>query len=395
MSQSLVERYDERIAGMLSCYATLGSWSRERRVIGKAEMTGGEANPRFIVTSLKRSEAGARHLYENTYCARGNMENRIMECQLHLFADRTSTATMQANQLPPMVCLDGLCVALRLAPHRIAAHARSGFEIVARVAGQLKIYDSRGKETGVDAARPAGSLPAGVRRGKTRYRFAGLSRHKNCHLEDAPMIYEVRTYTLRPGTLAEFEERYAKRLPLREKHSKLGAFWHTEVGPLNQVIHVYPYDDLQQRTAVRSAMAQDTALQQLPGGRDLIAAQEAEIVIPAPFMRPLGSRDYGAGNIYEMRSYTFAPGDIPKVLDGWAKAIEAREQFSPLAACWTSELGGLNKFVHTWVYKDLNERARVREASRKPGGQWPPQTGVRPIRQENKLLIPAAFSPVR
>ena len=66
------------------------------------------------------------------------------------------------------------------------------------------------------------------------------------------MIYEVRTYTLRPGTVAEFEERFAKRLPLREKHSKLGAFWHTEFGPLNQVIHVYPYDDLQQRTAVRA-----------------------------------------------------------------------------------------------------------------------------------------------
>jgi hypothetical protein len=192
------------------------------------------------------------------------------------------------------------------------------------------------------------------------------------------MIYEVRTYTLRPGTIAEFEERFAKRLALREKHSKLGAFWRTEVGPLNQAIHVYPYDDLQQRTAVRSAMAGDTALQQLPGGRDLIAAQESEIMIPAPFMRPLGSRDYGSGNIYEMRTYTFAPGDIPKVLDGWAKAIEARERFSPLAACWTSELGGLNKFVHTWVYKDLNERARVREESRRPGGQWPPQTGVRP-----------------
>ena len=71
------------------------------------------------------------------------------------------------------------------------------------------------------------------------------------------MIYEVRTYTLRPGTLAEFEERYAKRLPLREKHSKLGAFWHTEFGPLNQVIHVYPYDDPQHRTRVRTAMAQD------------------------------------------------------------------------------------------------------------------------------------------
>ena len=76
------------------------------------------------------------------------------------------------------------------------------------------------------------------------------------------------------------------------------------------------------------------------------------------------------------------------------KAIEAREQFSPLAACWTSELGGLNTFVHTWVYKDFNERAWVREESRKAGG-WPPQTGGRPIRQENKLLMPAAFSPVR
>ena len=63
------------------------------------------------------------------------------------------------------------------------------------------------------------------------------------------------------------------------------------------------------------------------------------------------------------------------------------EKLSPLAACWTSELGGLNKFVHTWVYKDLDERARVREESRKPGGAWPPQSGVRPIRQENKLLI--------
>jgi hypothetical protein len=80
-------------------YATRDSWSRERRVVGKAEVTGGEANPRFIVTSLKRSEAGARHLYEKTYCARGDMENRIKECQLDLFADRTSTATMQANQL--------------------------------------------------------------------------------------------------------------------------------------------------------------------------------------------------------------------------------------------------------------------------------------------------------
>jgi hypothetical protein len=80
-------------------YATLDSWSRRRRVIAKAEWTQGEANPRFVVTSLKRGEAGARFLYEGVYCARGEMENRIKECQADLFADRTSAATMRANQL--------------------------------------------------------------------------------------------------------------------------------------------------------------------------------------------------------------------------------------------------------------------------------------------------------
>jgi DDE family transposase len=80
-------------------YRTLRSWSRSRRVAGKAEWTGGDANPRFVVTSLKRREAKARRLYEKIYCARGEMENRIKECQLDLFAGRTPAATMRANQL--------------------------------------------------------------------------------------------------------------------------------------------------------------------------------------------------------------------------------------------------------------------------------------------------------
>jgi hypothetical protein len=80
-------------------WATLKSWSRTRRVIGKAEWTQGKANPRFIVTSLRRRVVEARRLYEAIYCARGEMENRIKECQMDLFADRTSTATMRANQL--------------------------------------------------------------------------------------------------------------------------------------------------------------------------------------------------------------------------------------------------------------------------------------------------------
>jgi hypothetical protein len=80
-------------------WSTKETWSRRRRVIAKAEWTRDEANPRFLVTSLKPERWAARALYEDLYCARGEMENRIKECQADLFADRTSAATMRANQL--------------------------------------------------------------------------------------------------------------------------------------------------------------------------------------------------------------------------------------------------------------------------------------------------------
>jgi hypothetical protein len=80
-------------------YQTRKSWSRERRVVGKAEHLVKGSNPRFVVTSLSAEELDARTLYEDVYCARGEMENRIKEQQLCLFADRTSCATMRANQL--------------------------------------------------------------------------------------------------------------------------------------------------------------------------------------------------------------------------------------------------------------------------------------------------------
>jgi hypothetical protein len=80
-------------------YRTRESWSRARRVVGKAEYLPGKANPRFVVTSLSAEQWAAKALYEKFYCARGDMENRIKEQQLDLFADRTSTATMLGNQI--------------------------------------------------------------------------------------------------------------------------------------------------------------------------------------------------------------------------------------------------------------------------------------------------------
>ena len=205
------------------------------------------------------------------------------------------------------------------------------------------------------------------------------------------MIYEVRTYTLKPGSVAQFEENFGKALPARQKYSKLGAFWHSEIGPLNQVIHVWPYESVEERNDVRADAAKDP---EWPPANpsDMYVSQESEIWHPDPFMRPLGE-DQALGNIYEMRTYTYQTGTMGKVLDLLAAAIQHREEHSPLALGMTSELGGLNKWMHVWPYKSLGERDIIRaEASKSP--HWPPPTREFLVSQQNKMLAPAAFSPL-
>jgi len=103
-------------------------------VIGKAEWTRGEANPRFIVTSLKRNEVEGQALYEEVYCARGEMENRIKECQADLFADRTPTATMRANQL--RLWLASFAYVLVCALRRLAL---AGSELAQATCGSIRL----------------------------------------------------------------------------------------------------------------------------------------------------------------------------------------------------------------------------------------------------------------
>jgi len=202
------------------------------------------------------------------------------------------------------------------------------------------------------------------------------------------MIYEVRTYTLKPGTVAEFEENFGKALPAREKVSPLGAFWHTDIGPLNQVIHVWPYESLKHREECRATKVEGWPP---PNGGNILN-MESEIYNPAEFMRPMGGHQH-LGNIYEMRSYTYQPGTMGEVLKRWAAAVPHREEYSPLAAGMYTELGGLNKWVHIWPYKDLAERNSIREEAGK-NEHWPPPTREFLVRQENKIMLPAAFSPM-
>jgi len=115
---------------------------------------------------------------------------------------------------------------------------------------------------------------------------------------------------------------------------------------------------------------------------------------PAPFSPKLEPRSVGP--VFEIRQYTLAAGAIPGMIERWAPKIEARAQLSTFVGAWYSEFGALNKWVHIWAYKDAAERQRVR-ADAVARGIWPPG-GAAPgttVKQENMLVMPAAFSPIR
>ena len=204
------------------------------------------------------------------------------------------------------------------------------------------------------------------------------------------MIHEIRTYDLKPRSVPEFEKRAGEMIEGRVKYSPLGGFWSTEVGPLNQVVHIWPYEDLNARTDIRGKAVAAGAWP--PNTSEFIVNMQSDIYLPAPFMTPLGDREIGP--LYEMRIYTYAPGDIPKVIEAWGGAIEERQKYSPLAGAWYTEIGGLNKWVHLWAYKDFAERPKVRAETREKG-VWPPPSGVSPVKQENKILTPMSFSPMQ
>jgi len=204
------------------------------------------------------------------------------------------------------------------------------------------------------------------------------------------MLYEVRTYDLKPRSVPEFEQEFGSKVSGRQQFSQFGGLWHTEAGPLNQVIHIWPYEDLNQRADIRAKAA--AAGGWPPSTGHLIENMQSDVYLPAPFMEPLGERKVGP--IYEMRIYQYNPGDIPKVIEAWGNAIEERTKYSPLVAAMYSEFGALNKWMHIWAYESFEQRMQVRQETREKG-VWPPQSSVSPIKQENKILMPAACSPMQ
>ena len=205
------------------------------------------------------------------------------------------------------------------------------------------------------------------------------------------MIYEFRTYDLKPRSLPEVLKRAGEAYQHRKALSPLAAYWYTEIGPLNQVIHVWPYKDLNERARIR-----EEALK-VPGWppqiQEFIVRMQSEIFIPFPYSPEL--KPGKLGPVFEMRSYMLKPGSMPAQIERWGKALDKRTAVSPLAFVGHTELGALNKFIHIWPYPSFDERMRIRKQAVDTGVWPPPGGGDNLVSQENKIMLPAPFSPLQ
>ena len=205
------------------------------------------------------------------------------------------------------------------------------------------------------------------------------------------MLYELRTYRLKPGAVPEYEKRFAAAIEARQKYSRLVGFWHTDIGPIDQVLHLWAYETLQQRAEARAASVKDGAWP--PAGvMDLTVSMDNDILVPSPANDPLdGPREWG--NLYELRMYTYPSGVIRHVMEQFTAGVAARQELSPLGGFFMSELGELNRFYQLWPYRDWDHRDEVRAQYLK-AGTWPAKVEERPIHQLVRHLIPASFSPL-
>lgn len=207
------------------------------------------------------------------------------------------------------------------------------------------------------------------------------------------MIYEIRTYNFAPGgAIVDWVKRFGAAYPTREKYSPLFGLWTTEIGPLNQVIHMWAYENLQQRADIRDASRKDPSGAWPPDGKGLLVSQETDILTPIPGMQhPKAPTQWGG--IYELRMYTYAPGDIAKVAETFAGQYPKRNEVYPVGGIFTSELGNLNRLYQLFPYKNWTHRDEVRTELRSKG-IWPPHSEARPVSQLVRHLIPAEFSPM-
>jgi hypothetical protein len=211
------------------------------------------------------------------------------------------------------------------------------------------------------------------------------------------MIYELRTYTLKQGTLADVVKAAgtAGRDIRGDNYGKLEGYWQTEIGPLNQVMHLWSYQDLNQRAQLRAELGKNPrwGAEYVPLIRPNLVRQEIRLLnaVRAP------TAPERTPNVYEFRNYRARPGAAPQWLQLFTKALTVRESYSKIVALWSTEAPQVNEVCHLWAYPDLNARAAVRAEVAKDSG-WQEflksSTGLLD-EMHSTVMLPAPHSPLK
>ena len=212
------------------------------------------------------------------------------------------------------------------------------------------------------------------------------------------MIYELRTYTVRPGTLGDIVKAASTvSLDIRGNNfGKLEGYWSTEIGPLNQVMHMWSYRDFEERAKLRAELAKNPRWggEYLPLIRPLLIRQDVRLLNAVrPPVAPATS-----GNIYEMRNYRARPAGAAKQwLEAFTAALPAREKYSKIVGLWHTEAGQPNEVCHMWAYPDLNARAEARaNATKDPvWKEFLGKGGALLEEMHSTIMLPAPHSPLK
>ena len=204
------------------------------------------------------------------------------------------------------------------------------------------------------------------------------------------MIYEFRTYQIKAGSLQTVISKFQEKIEGRNTISKIGAFWYSEIGVLNQIVHVWPYENMEHRNQCREIAVKKNLWP--PDTAEYMLRMNTEFWKPVSFSPKWEQRNIGP--FFEMRIYTFPFNEINKMLPAWEEKIEARKSLAPLVGAFVSEVGEVNKFMHIWGYKSLQHRTEAREKFSSIG--WPPKSEAKPpLFMENKIVMPSEFSPIQ
>ncbi len=212
------------------------------------------------------------------------------------------------------------------------------------------------------------------------------------------MLYELRTYTVKSGSLGEVVKAAStvSREIRKDDYGKLVGYWSTEIGPLNQVVHMWSYADFNERVRLRAELAQNSrwTREYIPLIHPLLVRQDIRLL--NALREPVAPAS--TGNVYELRNYRAKPGGgVKQFLDGFIAALPVREKYSNIVGLWQTEAGQPNEICHLWAYPSLNARAEARgNASKDPAWQEFVGKGA-PLIDEghSTIMLPAPHSPLK